>query len=86
MRYISCDLQNPAAAARLAERLVEAAERIPEFPYANPSYVPIRPLKHEYRKLLAEHYWIFYRVDEAEQRVTVARVIHAKRDLNKIME
>ena len=54
-RYISRELNNPVAADRLAVELVEAGESIPAFPYANPAYIPIRPLKHEYRKLLVEN-------------------------------
>ena len=44
-RYIAGELKAPAAAEKLAEQLVEAAERIAVFPYANPAFVPIRPLK-----------------------------------------
>ena len=51
VRYISGELQNPDAAARLAVELVDAAESVLTFPYATPAYQPIRPLKHEYRKI-----------------------------------
>ena len=53
VRYISGELQNPAAADRLAMELVNAAESILTFPYALPAYQPIRPLKREYRKILS---------------------------------
>lgn len=53
-RYISRELNNPQAALRLADELTEAGERILQFPYANPVYMPIRPLEREYRKLLSE--------------------------------
>ena len=86
VRYISKDLNNPTAANRLAVALVEAADTIPKFPYANPSYTPIRPLKHEYRKLLVQNYLMFYWVDEAAKLVTVARVIYAKRDYGRLLE
>ena len=49
VRYISGELQNPTAAARLAMELVNAAESVLTFPYALPSYQPIRSLKREYR-------------------------------------
>lgn len=86
VRYISQELQNPTAADQLAMELIEAGDSIPGFPYANPSYTPIRPLKHEYRKLLVQNYFIFYWVDEAEQLVTVARVVYAKRDYERLLE
>lgn len=85
-RYISRELNNPVAADRLAVELVEAGESIPAFPYANPAYIPIRPLKHEYRKLLVENYLMFYWVDEERKLVTVARVIYAKRDYDLLLE
>ena len=52
VRYISKELHNPAAANRLATSFLEAADRAATFPYAAPSYNPIRSLKHEYRKLV----------------------------------
>ena len=64
VRYISKELQNPTAADQLAMELIEAGDSIPKFPYANPAFIPIRPLKHEYRKLLVQNYFMFYWVDE----------------------
>ena len=85
-RYISKSLHNPAAAARLAVELIEAGNSIPAFPYANPAYIPIRPLKHEYRKLPVHNYLMFYWVDEEKKLVTIARVIYAKRDYALLLE
>ena len=60
VRYISKELHNPAADNRLAISFLEAADRAAAFPYAAPSYNPIRPLKHEYRKLAIQNYLMFY--------------------------
>ena len=46
VRYISRELCNPTAAERLAMELIQAGDSILGFPYANPAYTPIRPLKH----------------------------------------
>ena len=86
VRYISKELKNPTAAKRLAVELVAAGENILEFPYANPAYIPIRPLKHEYRKLLVRNYMMLYWVNEERKIVTVAREIYAKRDYEKILD
>lgn len=86
VQYISRELCNPSAAQRLAAELIEAGERIAEFPYAYPAYTPLKPLGREYRKLLVRNYLIFYWVDEKEKRVTIARVIYAKRDFNPLLE
>lgn len=86
VRYISRELCNPAAANQLALEMIEAGNSILKFPYANPAYIPIRPLKHEYRKLLVRNYMMFYWVNETEKLVTVARVIYAKRDYKRLLE
>ena len=86
VRYISQELQNPTAADKLAMELIEAGDSIPKFPYANPAFIPIRPLKHEYRKLLVQNYFMFYWVDEVMKLVTVARVVYARRDYKRLLE
>ena len=86
VRYISRELQNPSAAERLAPELIEAGEGLSRFPYANPVYLPVRPLKHEYRKLPVRNYLMFYRVDEEKKLVTVMRVIYAKRNYGGMLE
>ena len=86
VRYISRELQNPSAADHLAVELVEAAEGLVGFPYAQPVYFPIRPLKHEYRKLLVRNHLMLYWVDESKKLITIARVIYAKRDYGQLLE
>lgn len=86
VRYISIELQNPNAADRLAMNLIEAAEGVCAFPYAAPAYQPIRPLKHEYRKLVVQNYLMLYWVDEGKKLVTVARVVYAKRNYDRLLE
>lgn len=85
VRYIGRELNNPKAAERMAVELIDAGNRIASFPYANPAYIPIRPLKHEYRKLLIRNYLMFYWVNEENNSVTIARVIYAKRDYEKML-
>ena len=80
IQYISKEMNNPAAAERLAETLIEAGDRIPVFPYAHAVHMPIRQLKHEYRQLQVGNYLMLYRVDETEKLVTIVRVLYAKKD------
>lgn len=47
---------------------------------------PLRPLKHEYRKPLVENYMMLYWVSETEKRVTIARVVYARRNYAKLLE
>ena len=67
IRYISVELKNPDAANRLAVELVDTAESVLTFPYATSVYQSIRPLKHEYRKILVQNYLLFYWVDEEKK-------------------
>lgn len=85
-RYISHELDNPEVAERLAMEMIEAADKLTDFPYANPAYHPVRPLKQEYRRLLVQNYIMFYCVDEAKKLITIMRVIYARRDYGKILE
>ena len=70
--YIARELNNPSAAERIAERLAEAGESLRDFPYAQPAYTPLRPML----------YW----VTETEKRVTIARVVYARRNYAKLLE
>ena len=60
-------------------------EAVTEFLYANPAYVPIRPLRFEYRKLMVKNYLMLYRVDEQKKTITISRVIYAKRDYDRFL-
>ncbi len=84
--YIGRELKNPIAAENLSEEFVKTAEGLTEFPYANPIYIPIKPLEHEYRKAAVKNYLMFYWVEEERKTVTVARVIYGKRDYGKMMK
>lgn len=86
VQYISHQLNNPTAANRLAQDFIEAAERIALFPYGNPAHVPIRPLKHEYRKVMIKQYLMLYRINEEKKVVTISRIVYAKRDYKRLLE
>ena len=84
--YISTKLFNPVAASNLAEEFTSKINSLTEHPYINPAYIPIRPLKHEYRKMQVKNYLIFYWISEETNVVTVARVIYSKRNYNAILQ
>lgn len=86
IRYISSELSNSAAANKLGVEFVTAIDRLQDFPYSYPAYFPIKPLKHEYRRLQVGNYIVFYWVDEAEKLVVVARAIYGKRNHTQILE
>ena len=85
VRYISKDLKKTAAANKHSDALFVAMEAVTEFLYANPAYVPIRPLRFEYRKWMVKNYLMLYRVDEQKKAITISRVIFAKRDYDRFL-
>ena len=85
VRYISHELLNPTAADALAKKMIDAAERLCDFPYINAVHQSMKPLKHEYRKLLVKNYVMFYWVDEKEKLITIARAVYARRDFEKML-
>lgn len=84
-KYIGIKLANPDAADRLAEEMTEAAEGLINMPYKCPMYTPVKPLKHEYRKLIIHNYIMFYWVDEDNELVTIARAVYSGKDYEKIL-
>ena len=86
IRYINHDLCNPLAAEKLSEEMIEAAELLKKFPYINAVYRAMKPLKNEYRKLIVRNYIMFYWVDEEEKRITISRVIYARRDYDNMLK
>jgi addiction module RelE/StbE family toxin len=84
-RYISHELYNPSAAEKLADEMIEAAERLAEFPYINAVHLTVEPLKQEYRKLIVQNYIMFYCIDEKEKKLTITRVIYACRNYEKLL-
>lgn len=84
-KYIGVKLANPTAAERLAEKMIESAEKLTDMPYKCPVYTPIKPLTHEYRKLIVQNYIMFYWVDEDKKFVTISRVVYSGRDYKKLL-
>ena len=84
-QYISHELLNPTAAEKLADAMIDAAEMLADFPYINAIHQSIKPSKKEYRKLIVKNYIVFYWVDEKDKKVTIARVIYARRDYEGLL-
>lgn len=84
-KYIGVKLATPNAAERLAEKMVEATEKLTDMPYKCPVYIPVKPLKYEYRKLIVKNYIMFYRIDEDKKLITIVRVVYSGRDYEKLL-
>ena len=84
-KYIGVKLENPEAAERLAEKMIEAAEKLTDMPYKCPVHIPVKPLRHEYRKLIVQNYIMFYWVDEDKKLITIARVVYSGREYENLL-
>jgi len=85
VKYISYELENPSTAKKLADDMISSAEGLTLFPYTNPIHRAIKPLQHEYRKLIIKNYIMFYYIDEPSKKVTISRVIYARRDYDTLL-
>ena len=85
VRYISKELRNPVAAEKLANEMIETAEKLVDFPYSKAAHITLKPLKHEYRRLVVKNYIMFYWVNEVEKSIVITRVIYARRDFDDLL-
>jgi plasmid stabilization system protein ParE len=67
----------PAAAERLREQLLESVEVLRRFPFLGPSYE--KDQSGRTREIACRQYRVFYRVMEADHRVEVVTVWHSSR-------
>ena len=84
--YVAGELKNPSAAQKLAQDLTKGIASLGHLPTRCPAHAPIRPLKHEYRKLRVDNYLAFFWVSEEDETVTVVRVLYARRDFDRRLE
>ena len=61
-------------------------EKLSKNPYVYQVYIPLSSLKQEYRKVLVENYHVLYYINETEKKITVSRVIYARRDVLRVMK
>ena len=72
----------PGTAGRVLRELETKIARLGELPYMYEAYPP----DPSYRRLVADQYLVFYRVEEAEQTVQIHRVLRASWDLPRYLE
>ncbi|WP_147681603.1 type II toxin-antitoxin system RelE/ParE family toxin [Actinomyces ruminicola] len=80
------ELNAPEAADRLTEAIIRTVDSLSTMPYRHPAYRPSRPLRHEYRYTRARNHLVFYRIDQAEQVVTVTHIVHGSQDLDSYLD
>jgi toxin ParE1/3/4 len=81
--HIADVLLEPVTAKRKTDRITEKADSLDFMPFRFPAY-NIEPWKSKgYRVLYAERYAVLYYPDKSTNRVTIIRIIHGSREIEK---
>lgn len=82
-KYIRDELCNPTAADRIVNEIVKAYKGLKDFPKKGPELNTVIPIQTDYRYLVCESYYIFYKL--SEDTVSVYRIINARREFIRIL-
>lgn len=80
-RYIAFELLSPHNAAGISKGILAASKGLNRFPKRNPVYHEEPWKSQEVRFLPYKKYIIFYKVNDDNQTVTVARIMYGGRDI-----
>ena len=83
--YIVNQLYNPQAASDLADEIARCYEVLRTSPLIYPLCQDRRLEREGYHRAIVKNFLVLFRVDEAEKRVTVYRVIYGARDYMKLL-
>lgn len=78
--YISINLNNPAAASDLAEKVSRKLELLVENPKMYQLCEDVKLKELEYRKIVVDNYIIVYKVNEEKQIIYVMRFFYGRQD------
>ena len=78
--YIADVISDTKIAYEFVENMIREFDFLSTFPYKNQTFIPIKPLKYEYRVIPFKNYHAYYFVNEEMKIVTIVRVLHQKRN------
>ena len=84
LEYISVDLDNPAAARKLFERINSAIELICTFPFSQPDCGVYLIADKNIRHVNIGNYVLIYEVVEANREIHILRFKYSKMDFSSI--
>ena len=84
-QYIKSTLRNPTAATRIAKMILDSCASLKSFPESGSSISALTGYETDLRMLVCENYIALYRIDNDNDMVSVARIIHAKQDYMRIL-
>lgn len=81
--YIASELQNPIAAERIVNSIMDAVDQLVDFAEMGAPLTSVADVESDYRFLVTGNYLTFYRVYENE--VFVDRVLYGRRDYLRVL-
>ena len=81
--YIVSDLQNPSAAERIVDRIMDDVDRLESHAEIGAPLSSIADIESDYRFLVTGSYLTFYRVRDND--IYVDRVLYGRRDYLRIL-
>jgi addiction module RelE/StbE family toxin len=81
--YIFEELQNPTAAQKIVDGILDAVEKLKEFSEMGTQLSSITDVESDYRFLVCGNYLAFYRVTGSE--VSIDRILYGRRDYLRIL-
>ena len=81
--YIASELQNPIAAGRIVNSIMDAVDQLADFAEVGAPLTSVADIESDYRFLVTGNYLTFYRV--YENGVFVDRVLYGRRDYLRIL-
>lgn len=81
--YIASELQNPIAAERIVNSIMDAVNQLADFAETGAPLTSVADIESDYRFLVTGNYLTFYRV--YENKVFVDRVLYGRRDYLRIL-
>jgi len=82
-KYISAELENPAAAINILSKITKAIRRLEDFPDIGTPLSKIVDIPNNYRFLVCGNYLVFYKHEG--NAVYVVRILYGRRDYMKIL-
>jgi toxin ParE1/3/4 len=83
--YISSDLKNPISAKKLQKKFRKEIFSLEDMPKKQNLVKDETLSRNGIRKLLVDHYLIFYVVDDSNNKVTVVRALYARRNWESLI-
>ena len=81
--YIQTELSNPSAAIRIVNDIMDAVEKLQDYPNMGTRLSSVSNIQSDYRFLISNNYMVFYR--HLGNDVYIDRILYARRNYLRIL-